>query len=277
MTLAGILERQASPHRLVGVPTGFPRLDDRLVMGNGNLVVIASRPGGGKSAVMDQMREYQASLGHVPGVINIEMPNEETRLRTLSRRAGVGLASLRTGFPKLSPAELERVSEAARALSQVVLPMNDNPTLTVERIRSIARRWKRKYGLDILYIDYLQLVQGGAQENRREEVSHISRGLKKLAKELGIPIVALAQLNRESVREGRLPRVSDLRDSGSIEQDADVIWLLHTDMNADEHGELGVWPYKFILGKQRNGPTFTQLFEFLRSQVKFQEGGGGRR
>ncbi len=239
-----------------GIPTGFIELD-HITNGlhAGQLIIIAARPGVGKSTLaMDFLRS--CSIEHrVPAVMfSLEMSKTEIVMRLLSAEAKVKLADMRAG--RMSDTQWTALARRMGEINQAPLYIDDSPNMTITEIRAKCRRLKQRSGLGLIVIDYLQLMTSGKHaESRQAEVAEFSRNLKLLAKELEIPVVALSQLNRgPEQRVDKVPQVSDLRDSGGIEQDADMVILLHrpdaSDRDSPRGGEADV-----ILGKHRNGPT----------------------
>ena len=259
---------------ITGIRTHFVELDHMLSgMQPGELIIIAARPSMGKTAVALNIAE-QISLGGTPwnpgntapvpiAVFSLEMSKSSVSLRLLSARSGVNAHELRSGG--LDDDTYERVFSAYQELSKAPMFIDDSPALSIMALRARARRLVRQHNVKCIVIDYLQLLTAPAQgkESRQVEVSAISRGIKALARELNVPIICLSQLNRASEnREGNRPRMSDLRESGSIEQDADVIALLHREEYyhvqdpqwADENPDkIGI--AELIIAKQRNGPV----------------------
>ena len=255
---------------LSGVPTGFADLDE-LTNGlhGGQLVVVAGRPGAGKSCLgLDWARS--ASIGHGLGsvVFSLEMSQTEITMRLLAAETSVPLAHIRTG--RMSEQEWTRVADRMSRLSEAPMFIDDSPNLTLTEIRAKARRLKQRHDLRLVVIDYLQLMSSGRRvESRQVEVSEFSRQLKLLAKELDVPVVALSQLNRgPEQRTDKKPMLSDLRESGSIEQDADLVVLLHRpdlyDKESDRAGEADL-----DLAKHRNGPTRTLTVAFQGHYSRF--------
>jgi replicative DNA helicase len=264
-------ERDGWP--MTGISTGFTDLDD-LLRGfqPGELIILAARPSMGKTALSLNLAEQMAMgvpgspnrKGVPVGFFSLEMSKNAIVQRLLSARSGVSSQHLRGGHA-ISGAELDRLGQAADELKEAPIYIDDMPSLTVLNLRARARRMVAQYGVKVIMIDYLQLMTApaAARESRQVEVSTISRGVKALARELNIPVVCLAQLNRASEqREGNRPRMADLRESGSIEQDADVILLLHRedyyhvqdeDWKLENPDKIGV--AEIIVAKQRNGPT----------------------
>jgi replicative DNA helicase len=261
---------------LSGVATGYYEMDEMLRgFQPGELIVLAARPSMGKTAFALNLAEQMALGGFTAGVgggakqvpvglFSLEMSKNAIVQRLLSARSGVSSQALRGGH-KIPDRDLRELILAAEDLKTAPVFIDDTPDLTVLNLRARARRMVAQYGVKIIMIDYLQLMSapGAARESRQVEVSTISRGVKALARELNIPIVCLSQLNRASEsREGNRPRMSDLRESGSIEQDADVIMLLHReeyyhvqdeDWKAENPDKIGI--AEIIIAKQRNGPT----------------------
>lgn len=246
------------PGELTGVPTGFLDLDSlTLGLQPGQVILIAGRPAMGKSTLgLDICRAASLKHGLDSVFFSLEMNRKELHMRLLSAEGSVGLHNLRSGH--LDDAAWERVAKARVKVDNGRLQLDDSPELTAMNIRTKARRLKQQNRLDLIVIDYLQLLQyGGSRrpENRQQEVSEMSRHLKLMAKELEIPVVALSQLNRgPEQRTDKRPQVSDLRESGSLEQDADLVILLHReDVYDKESARAG--EADLIVGKHRNGPT----------------------
>ncbi len=264
--------------RVTGIETGLKDLDD-ITSGlqAGELIVIAARPSLGKTALALNIGAHAAIQNHkVVGMFSLEMSKESLVIRLLCSEARIDSHRLRTGFS--SREEWARITPALGRLSEAPLFIEDTPALTMMQIRAKARRLKAEKGLDLLIVDYLQLISGqGRFENRTQEVSYISRSLKSIAKELKVPVLALSQLSRApEQRPGQRPQLSDLRESGSIEQDADVVIFIFREKmkTAEEEGEAessrGGYETHLIVGKQRNGPTGDVPVVFLRSYAKFE-------
>jgi len=276
---------------LSGVRTGYGDLDELLRgLQPGELIILAARPSMGKTALALNLAE-QIAMGGAPvagappgqqtpvGFFSLEMSKNAIVQRLLSARAGVSGQNLRGGHP-ISKSDLYQLGVAADDLKQAPIYIDDMPGLTVLNLRARARRMVAQFGVKVIMIDYLQLMSapGAARESRQVEVSSISRGVKGLARELNIPVVCLSQLNRASEqREGNRPRMADLRESGSIEQDADVILLLHREdyyhvqdedwknENPDKVGTAEV-----IIAKQRNGPTDVVKLKWDSTTTRFK-------
>ncbi|MDA4103454.1 replicative DNA helicase [Mycolicibacterium monacense] len=241
-----------------GVPTGFTELDE-LTNGlhSGQMVVIAARPGMGKSTLgLDFMRS--CSIKHqLPSVIfSLEMSKSEIVMRLLSAEAKIKLADMRSG--RMSDDDWTRLARRMSEISEAPLYIDDSPNLTMMEIRAKARRLHQKAGLRLIVIDYLQLMTSGKKvESRQQEVSEFSRNMKLLAKELEVPVIAMSQLNRgPEQRTDKKPMLSDLRESGAIEQDADMVILLHRP-DAFERDDPRGGEADLIVAKHRNGPTKT--------------------
>jgi len=255
--------------RLAGVPTGFAELDE-LTNGlhPGQMIIVAARPAIGKSTLaLDFARSAAIRNNLTTAVFSLEMSASEIMTRLLSAEAGLKLHSLRTG--KLTDDDWERLSKVTSRIENAPLYIDDSPNLTMMEIRAKARRMKQRYDLKLVIIDYLQLMSSGKKvENRQVEVSEFSRQIKLLAKELEIPVIAISQLNRGSEqRTDKKPMLSDLRESGSLEQDADMVILLHREdaYNKDERpGEAD-----FIVAKHRNGETKTITAAFQGHLSRF--------
>ena len=257
-TIERLYEKKQS---VTGVPTGFIDLD-RLTSGlqPSDLIVVAGRPSMGKTAFCMNIAQYVSILreGPIPvGIFSMEMSKEQLVTRLLSSESEIEHSKLRTGT--ISSDEWTRLAQAAGRLSDATIYIDDSPSLSVLELRARARRLKKEYGLGLLIVDYLQLMRGRINIERREqEISEISRFLKALAKELNIPVIAISQLNRMvEQREDKRPRLADLRESGAIEQDADVILFIYRDEVYNKNKDNNKGLAEVIIGKQRNGPTDT--------------------
>ncbi len=264
---------QEAKGELTGVATGFDHLD-RLTGGlqNGNLVIVAGRPSMGKTSWALNVARHAAGAQVPVGVFSLEMSNEELVQRLLCSDARVDAQTLRRG--ELSSDEMERLATAAGRLNTSPMWIDDSPGSTVLEVRAKARRLKAESQLGLLVIDYMQLMTGSrSSENRQQEVSEISRGLKALAKELEVPVVALSQLSRApEQRADHRPQLSDLRESGSIEQDADLVMFLYRPEYygpTDQDGNSLEGKADLIVSKQRNGPTGVVPLYFHSSHTRF--------
>lgn len=222
-------ELQRSGSAVTGISTGFRDLDKKLAgLHPTNLIIVASRPGMGKSALALNMAQNVALNGNCVAIFSLEMSREEIVTRMLCAKGRIDSQKLRTGA--LNEGDFTKLSNAAGALYKQNIFVDDSPGLTVTEIRAKCRRLRRKPGLDLVVVDYLQLMNGSGQENRQQEIAMISRSLKSLARELQVPIIALSQLNRGvEAREDKRPRLGDLRESGAVEQDADVVMFIYRD------------------------------------------------
>jgi replicative DNA helicase len=271
-----IIERLYEKKQTVtGVPTGFTELD-KMTSGfqPSDLIVIAGRPSMGKTALSMNIAQYVATMrdGAVPvGIFSLEMSKEQLVTRLLSSESEVDHSKLRTGT--LSSSEWPKLAQAAGKLSEALIFIDDSPSMSVLDLRARARRLKKEHGLGLVVVDYLQLMKGRAAvtDKREQEIAEISRFLKSLAKELHIPVIAISQLNRMvEQREDKRPRLADLRESGAIEQDADVIIFIYRDeiYNKDKESNKGI--AEIVIGKQRNGPTGTVELAFLDKTATFK-------
>jgi len=259
---------------VTGVPTGFQGLDEKTSgFQPGDLIVIAGRPSMGKTALaLNMARNASLKTGEPAAVFSLEMSKEQLSLRMLSAEARIDSSRMRGGF--LSESDLARINRAAGALYDIPIYIDDSPAISALEIRAKARRMKMDKGLGLVVIDYLQLMRGRASAERRElEISEISRSLKALAKELNIPVVALSQLNRKvEDRTNKRPVLSDLRESGAIEQDADVILFIYRDEvyhKEEDNPNKGI--AELILAKQRNGPIGAVKLAFLDTYTRFED------
>ena len=268
------LERNANRDGgLDGVPTGFSELDSKLNgLRAGQMIIIAARPGGGKSTLaMDICRSAAVHNNMASAYFSLEMNRTELSMRLLAAESRVFLDRMIKG--ELETRDWQAIARTLDKISQAPLIVDDSPNMTMGEIRAKSRRMKQQHGIQLIVIDYLQLLTSGgkAVESRQQEVSEFSRAIKLLAKELEIPIGAVAQLNRDSERRNdRRPQVADLRESGSLEQDADVVLLIHRDdmfnKDSDRRGLAEI-----IIGKQRSGPTGTLELEFQGQYARFAE------
>ena len=263
------LFQQDSP--ITGVATGFDTFDEMTSgLQPSDLVIVAGRPSMGKTTFAMNIAEHAAVKLQIPtAVFSMEMPGEQLAMRMLSSLGRIDQHKVRTG--KLSDDDWPRLTHAVGQLAEAPMFIDDTPALSPTELRSRARRLMREHGLGLIVIDYLQLMQiRGGSENRTNEISEISRNLKSLAKELNVPIIALSQLNRSlEQRPNKRPVMSDLRESGAIEQDADVITFIYRDEVYNEDSpEKGI--AEIIIGKQRNGPIGTVRLTFIGQYTRFE-------
>ncbi|QEA13699.1 replicative DNA helicase [Comamonas flocculans] len=269
-----VQEMADNPMDVTGVPTGFTDLD-RMTSGlqAGDLVVLAARPSMGKTSLAVNIAEHVALNEQLPvAIFSMEMGAAQLAVRIVGSIGRIDQGHLRTG--KLTDQEWPRLTEAIERLRSVSLHIDETPGLTPSELRASARRLARQCGkLGLIVVDYLQLMSGsggGQGENRATELGEISRGLKMLAKELQCPVIALSQLNRSvEQRNDKRPLMSDLRESGAIEQDADIIMFIYRD---DYYNKESKEPNvsEIIIGKQRNGPTGTVKLFFQKDQTRFE-------
>lgn len=268
------IERLYEKRQLItGVPTGFAKLDE-LTSGlqASDLIIVAGRPSMGKTAFALNIAQHAAIEGAVPSAIfSLEMAKEQLALRMLCSEAKVDAHRLRGGF--LSESDWPKLTRAAGSLSEAPIFIDDTPGITALEMRAKSRRLKAEHNLGLVVVDYLQLMRGRADsDNREQEISDISRSLKALAKELSVPVIALSQLNRRVEERGdRRPQLADLRESGAIEQDADVIIFLYRDEvynKSEDNPNKG--KAEIIIGKQRNGPTDKFDLAFLDKYTCFE-------
>ena len=269
---------------LQGLPTGFPRLDEMtLGMHKGDLLIIAGRPSMGKSSFALNIAENLATKHKKGvGVFSIEMSKEQLAFRMLCGRARLNQQKLRSG--KLKQDEWPRLTIAGNILSEAPIFIDDSPTLSPLELRAKARRLKKQFNIDVIIVDYLQLMHShGRQENRQQEIALISRSLKALAKEIDVPVIAISQLSRQVEQRGkdRIPQLSDLRESGAIEQDADVVMFVYRpevyltqEERMDEQNkspqDTKMGKAQIIVAKQRNGPIGTIDLAFIGEFARFE-------
>ncbi len=257
---------------VTGIPTGYEDLDEMTSgLQAGDLVIVAGRPSMGKTTFAMNLCEYAAMKQRLPvAVFSMEMPGEQLALRLLSSMGRINQQRLRTG--KLREEDWPRLTTAVELLTETPMFIDDTPALTPTEMRARARRLRREHKqLGLIMVDYLQLMQtSSSSENRATEISEISRSLKALAKELKVPVIALSQLNRSlEQRPNKRPVMSDLRESGAIEQDADLIMFIYRDeVYNEETNEKGV--AEIIIGKQRNGPIGTIKLTFRGEFTRFE-------
>jgi replicative DNA helicase len=264
-------QRYENRGSVTGLPTGFIDLDEMTAgLQPSDLIIVAARPSMGKTAFAVNMAETVAMRAKkAVAIFSMEMSASQLAFRLISSLGRINQQHLRTG--DLAEEEWPRVTNAITLLSEAKIFIDDTPALSPGELRARARRLKREHDLGLIVIDYLQLMQvPGTKENRATEISEISRSLKALAKELNIPVIALSQLNRSlEQRTDKRPMMADLRESGAIEQDADVIIFIYRDEYYNpESGEKGV--AEIIIGKQRNGPTGMVKLAFLGQYTKFE-------
>jgi len=255
---------------ILGVPSGFIDLDN-LTSGwqDGDLIIIAARPSHGKTALGVNICHHAARRAQVPaGIVSMEQPKEQLVQRLMASVGQINASRLRSA--KMSPGEWVKFNEVIEKLAEVPLYIIDKPAMTILEIRSQARRLKSRHGIGLLVVDYLQLARDPKARSREQEIASISRSLKALAKELHLPVIALCQLNRDvEKRPNKRPQLADLRESGAIEQDADlVIFIYRDEVYRQDSPEAGL--AEIHLAKQRNGPTGKIKLAYLAEFLLFQ-------
>ncbi|WP_295645410.1 replicative DNA helicase [uncultured Corynebacterium sp.] len=267
------IEDLSSGGQAKGIETGFRDLDDLTNgLSGGQMIIVAARPGVGKSTLaLDFMRSASIQQGKTSALFSLEMSKSEVMMRIFSAEANVHLSAMRGG--KMEDDDWNRLTARIGEIAEAPIYIDDSPNLTMMEIRSKARRLKQQADLGLVVVDYLQLMSSGKRvESRQQEVSEFSRQLKLLAKEVNVPVVAISQLNRgvESRGEDALPRVSDLRESGSLEQDADMVMLIHRpDSQNRDHERQG--EADIILAKHRGGPIGTVTVAHQLQFSKFSD------
>jgi replicative DNA helicase len=255
---------------ITGIPSGFKDLDRKTAgFQPSDLIIVAGRPAMGKTAFCLNVAQYAAIEAKIPvAIFSLEMSKEQLALRMLCSEAEVDSQNLRTGF--LSESDWPKLTLAAGNLSEAPLFIDDTPAISSLEIRAKARRLKAEYDLGLVIVDYLQLMKGRRAERREQEISEISRSLKALAKELSVPVIAISQLSRKTEdRPSRRPQLADLRESGAIEQDADVIiFIYREELYKQDTPNKGI--AEVIIGKQRNGPTGKVDLHFIDKYTAFK-------
>jgi replicative DNA helicase len=271
-------EQSMAGEKTLGVQTGFPKIDECLLgLRPGQMIVLGARPGVGKTSFALNLATNAAYHGASVAFFSLEMSKAEIAQRLLAAEARIGLQEIRSA--RIRDDQWPQILEAVNQLSQLDIVIDDTPGTTVTEVRAKARRMLRGKKLGIVVLDYLQLVsppQGGHRaDSRATEVGEMSRGIKIMAKDLGVPVVALSQLNRTvENRTGKRPQLSDLRESGSIEQDADIVCFLDRSMNEEEaarEDRPAVGETTFIIAKNRSGSLADVPLTFLASSTKFVE------
>lgn len=270
-TLENIEKASRMKGNVTGLATGFTDLDYKTSgFQNSDLILVAARPSMGKTAFVLNIAQYMAFKKELSvAIFSLEMSKQQLMNRLLSMESRVNSQSMRTG--NLKDEDWSKLIESAGLIGDSKLIIDDTPGITVRELRSKCRKYKLEHGLDIIMIDYLQLMSGGGRGNdsRQQEISEISRSLKALARELNVPVVALSQLSRAvESRTDHRPMLSDLRESGAIEQDADVVMFIYRDDYYNKDSDMkGV--AEIIIAKQRNGPVGTVNLVWLPDYTKF--------
>ena len=266
-------ERQREGTEVTGIPTGYRDLDRKLAgLHATNLIIIAARPSMGKSALALNIAQNVALQDHPVAIFSLEMSREEVVSRMLCAAGRIDTQKLRTGH--LTESDFTKLSNAASQLYKKPIFVDDSPGLTVTEIRAKARRLRRRPGLGLVVVDYLQLMHGTGGENRQQEIAIISRSLKNLARELEVPVIALSQLNRAlEQREDKRPRLGDLRESGALEQDSDVVMFIYRDeyYSPDKVETKGV--AEVVVAKHRQGAVGKVQMTFLPEFTLFADMG----
>jgi replicative DNA helicase len=257
--------------QITGLATGINKLDQTTAgLQSSDFIIIAGRPSMGKTSFALNIARQVGIEKHRPVLIlSLEMSGRQLAIRLLCAEARVESQRVRTGL--LEQRDWSRLTTAAGRLSEAPIFVDDQPAITVLEVRAKARRMKAEHGLDLVIVDYLQLMRGRYAENRQQEISDISRSLKALAKELNVPVVALSQLSRAvETRTDYRPRLSDLRESGSLEQDADLIMFLYRPERYGLQPKEGEGNAEIIIGKQRNGPEGSVPVTFKAEYASFE-------
>jgi len=268
-----LIEGRQGTH-VTGLDTGFYELNDMTCgLQNGEMIIVAGRPSMGKTSLALNIAEHLGLVEKTPlAIFSLEMGRQQLAERFLCSISGIDSQKVRRGL--LSDEHYKKLADACAELSESHIFVDDTSTLTPLELRARARRLKSKYDIQCIFVDYLQLMHlGSGRESRQQEITTISRYLKSLARELDLPVVVMSQLNRSPEgREGHKPRMSDLRESGSIEQDADVVMLLHRDdyYKREEADFEPTNTAELIIAKQRNGPTGTVKLTFMEKTTRFE-------
>ena len=277
-TFSTVRDLYNKKEHVTGVPSGFTDLDEKTSgFQASDLIVVAGRPGMGKSMFIQNIAQYVAGKCRIPvALFSLEMSGQQLALRMLSAEANVDFQKLRTGF--FAETDFSKLTISAGILSESPIFIDDTPGISVMELGAKARRLKMEHEIGMIMIDYLQLMQGrGKAENRQQEISDISRFLKGLAKELQIPLIACSQLSRSpESRPDKRPQLSDLRESGAIEQDADLVIFIYREEYYDRDMAAKPGEAEIIIGKQRNGPTATINLTFRASHMRFDNLAGAR-
>ena len=289
LTLEMATNAMKNDQGIVGIPTGLTDLDERLGgLHKSDLVIIAGRPSMGKTALATNIAFYAAKKNSVVAFFSLEMSSEQLSTRIVSEQSRIKSNDIRRG--KITEEEMNRLIETSRNIHELPMLIDETPAITISTLSNRARRIKRLHGLDLIVVDYIQLMSAGSRryDGRVQEISEITQGLKALAKELNVPALALSQLSRAAEqRDDKRPQLSDLRESGSIEQDADVVMFVYREeyylerkepkLGSIEHAE---WQSKMneilgsadiMIGKQRHGPTGNVKVEFEAIYTKFKD------
>ena len=265
--LEGCYKRKGS---ISGITTGIKKLNKLLDgLHDGELIIVAARPSVGKTSLANKMADSAAMAGKNVLFFSIEMSRPQIMLRSICSNSELNYRQILDG--EVSREDFPRITKGVHEVSKLPVFVDDSPSITIPEIRAKTKRFKRSHGVDLVVIDYLQIVTAHKKfETRALEIADYTKCLKSLARELNIPVVCLSQLSRESARAERKPRLSDLRDSGAIEQDADVVILLHRDHSVDNF-QNQPYPLSLIVAKQRNGPVGDVDVEFVPQYTKIKD------
>jgi replicative DNA helicase len=266
-------ERQGNKALVTGIATGFTKIDELTAgLQKSDLIILAGRPGMGKTALaLNIAKNAAVDDNSAVAIFSLEMSKEQLSFRMLSSEARIDSSRLRRGF--ITQDDWIKITDAAGVLSQAPIFIDDSPSISVLEIRAKSRRLKREHNVGLIIIDYIQLMKGRASAERRDlEVSEISRSLKALAKELNVPVLALSQLNRKlEERSDKRPQLADLRESGALEQDADVVAFIYRDeLYTRDENNPNKGKAEILLAKQRNGPTGMATLTFIDSYTRFE-------
>ena len=264
-----VISRAEHPDEITGVQTKLIGLD-RVLNGlqKSDLIILAARPSMGKTALALNIATNAAKSGATVAIFSLEMSKGQIAERLMSTLSGVNSQNMKTG--NLTDTEMRELINAVEEIAGLRLHIDDTPGISLLEMRSKLRRLAHETGLDLIVIDYIQLMQGGRAENRQQEISEISRSLKALAREMDVPILALSQLSRSvELRADKKPQLSDLRESGSLEQDADIVMFLYRDeyYNRDDENNKNI--AELIIAKNRNGPTTSIGLQFTKEIMRF--------
>jgi replicative DNA helicase len=265
--------QNADGQMVTGLSSGYPKLDEMTTgLHSGEMIILAARPSMGKTSLLMNMAEYMAVTDRKPiAFFSLEMSAQQITQRLLASNAQFDMQQMRRGM--ISPEGWTELQLAAGRLEEAPFYIDDSPSLTILQLGAKARRLKAAHDIQAIFVDYLQLMNyAGRADSRQQQITEISRGIKALARELEVPVITAAQLNRGPTdRESHRPRMSDLRESGSIEQDADLVLLLHNEdyYHRGDPEYIGNNPHELIVAKQRNGPTGVVYLTFLQSCTRF--------
>ena len=268
-TFERIIRRAEHPDELTGVATKLIGLDRALNgLQKSDLIILAARPSMGKTALALNIATNAAKTGATVAIFSLEMSKGQIAERLMSTLSGVNSQNMKTG--NLTDSEMRDLINAVEDIAGLSIYIDDTPGIGLMEMRSKLRRLTHEKGLDLIVVDYLQLMQGGRAENRQQEISEISRNMKALAREMDVPVLALSQLSRSvELRADKKPQLSDLRESGSLEQDADIVMFLYRDEYYNRDDETNKNIAELIIAKNRNGPTTSIGLQFQKEIMRF--------